>query len=184
MPSYEFEGRRPQVDPAAYVHPEATLIGEVTIGPGCYVGPGARLRGDFGAIEVGPGSNVQDNCVIHSRPGAVTRLGAACHVGHGAVVHGANLGEHVTVGMGAVVQDGADVGADCLIAAGAVVLAGSVVPAGQLLAGVPARLVGDLTAEQLAQLRAGTALYQALPDRYRAACRRLPDPAGQKGADS
>ncbi len=167
MPLYRFEGKEPRIHETAWVHPMAVLIGDVTIEAGCWVAPGAVLRGDWGTILVGPGSNIQDNVVIHARPEDVTRLAKDSHVGHGAILHGCTLSEHVLVGMGAVINDGAVIGAGCVIGAGAVVPPGMQVPPRKLLIGVPARIQRDLDENMERFFKLGTALYQTLPNRYR-----------------
>ncbi len=165
MGYWEFEGKRSTVAEAAFVHPEATLIGGVTIGEGCYVGAGAVLRGDWGDIVVGAGSNIQENCVLHVSPDEVTEVGPSCHIGHGAVVHGATLGYHVMVGMRAVIHDGVVIGDEALIGAGCVVLPGMQIPAGKVVVGVPGKILGDVSEEQKAAWAWGLELYQALPAR-------------------
>ena len=102
MPLYEFEGKKPEIAETAFVFPTAIVIGNVKIGENCFIAPNAVLRGDWGYIEIGDGSNVQDTCVFHSIPDGETILGKNCHIGHGAVVHQATLGEHVLVGINAV----------------------------------------------------------------------------------
>jgi len=165
MAIYSFEGHEPAIDPSSFVHPEATLIGAVFVGPGCIILAGARLRADWGEIHVGPHSNIQENCVLHLRPGESVRLGPRSHIGHGAIVHGALLEEHVTVGMGAILQDGVRIGPGSLIGAGAVLLPGMEVPGGKLVVGVPARVLRDLTEAEKALLHAGTDFYEGLVDR-------------------
>jgi phenylacetic acid degradation protein len=173
MPLYEVDGKRPRIDPTAFVHPEATIMGDVTIGAGVYVGPGARLRGDWGRIVVGDGSNVQENVVIHVQTDGETFLAEASHIGHAAILHTCRLDRHVWVGMGAVVLDYAELGEECLVAAGAVVLTGAKVPAGKLLAGVPAKVVGDVSEKMRQEMWEGTRLYQTIPEWYRRTLRRL-----------
>lgn len=163
MPIYSFEGRVPVVDPSAFVHPEATLIGEVEVGAGCYIGAGARLRGDWGRIMIGPGCNIQENCVFHVKPDQAVVLQASCHIGHGAILHGPILGYHVVVGMGAIIMDGAVLEDDCCIAAGSLVNTGFRVPRGKLVVGSPGKIVGDVSEKLRRHLLWGTALYQALP---------------------
>jgi phenylacetic acid degradation protein len=165
MGFWEFEGKRPTVADGAFVHPEATIIGGVEIGEGCYVGAGAVLRGDWGDIVVGAGSNIQENCVLHVRPDEVTLLGPDCHIGHGAIIHGAQLGRHVMVGMHAVIHDGVVVGDDALVGSGCVVLADMDVPAGKMVVGVPGKIVGDVSADQKVAWEWGLRQYQALPAR-------------------
>lgn len=177
MVAYAFEGLRPVIDPAAYVHPTAVLIGDVVIGPDCYVGPGASLRGDFGRLLMQEGSNLQDNCVMHSFPGRAVGLAPNAHVGHGAVIHGCAIGRNALVGMNAVVMDNVEIGEDSFIGAMSFVKAGSIVAPRSLWAGVPARYVRDLTEAELAWKVRGTAEYQALAARCRAgliACDPLP----------
>lgn len=163
MAYYSFEGRMPRVARGAFVHPEATLIGEVEVGEGCYIAAGARLRGDWGRIVVGPGTNIQENCVIHVKPDQTVVIGPACHIAHGAILHGPVLGYHVVVGMGAIVMDEAVLGDECCIAAGAFVRARMHVPPGMLVMGSPGKVVGAVSEELRRHLLWATALYQALP---------------------
>ena len=165
MPGYAFDGVVPVVDPTAFVHETASLIGDVIIGPGCYIGPFASLRGDFGRIVVGEGSNVQDSCVIHAFPGADAVLEPNSHVGHGAVLHGCRIGSFALIGIGATVLDGAEIGADSLVGAGAVVTAGSIVPPGSKVLGAPARVVGALDDQAMEWKRNGVRIYQELARR-------------------
>ena len=162
MALYEFNGIKPRVDASSYIHPSAVLIGDVVVGPQCYIGPHASLRGDFGAIVVEAGSNIQDGCVLHVGIKAICRLGVDCHIGHGAIVHGAQLERNCMIGMNAVVMDDAVIGEGAIVAACAFVKAGFRVPAGMLLAGVPGRLVRQLNDADIAAKSVGTRLYQAL----------------------
>ncbi|MEJ1087784.1 transferase hexapeptide repeat family protein [Microbacterium sp. Mu-80] len=167
MPAYEFDGVTPVVDPTAFVHETASLIGDVIIGPGCYIGPFASLRGDFGRIIVGEGSNVQDSCVIHAFPGADAVLEPNSHIGHAVVLHGCRIGSYALIGIGSTILDGAEIGADSLVGAGAVVTAGTVVPPGSKVLGAPAKVLGPLDDEALAWKRNGVHLYQQLAQRSR-----------------
>lgn len=173
MPLYEFEGRRPHVRESSFIHEEAVIIGKVEIGEGCYVAAGAVLRGDWGEIIVGDGSNIQENVVIHARPESVTRLGDNSHVGHGAILHGCELAEHVLVGMGAILNDDVLVGANSVIASGALLPPRMEVPERSLVIGVPARVVREVSDEQNGYFWLGTRLYQTLPGRYHSSCRLL-----------
>ncbi|WP_052193696.1 gamma carbonic anhydrase family protein [Microbacterium sp. ZOR0019] len=167
MPGYAFDGVVPVVHPTAFVHETASLIGDVIIGPGCYIGPFASLRGDFGRVLVGEGSNVQDSCVIHAFPGADAVLEPNSHVGHGAVLHGCRIGSFALIGIGATVLDGAEIGAEVLLGAGAVVMAGTVIPPRTKALGTPARVVGPLDEQALAWKRNGVRIYQELARRSR-----------------
>ena len=173
MPIYAFEGRKPRIRGTAYVHETAVVIGDVTIGENCYVGAGACLRGDWGEIVVCDGSNVQENVVIHAGPESTTFLGPNSHVGHGAILHGCRLEEHVLVGMGAIINDGAHLGEGAVVASGALVPPGMEVPAGKLLVGVPARVTKDIDEKTRQFIWMGTRLYQTLPGRYRESLIRL-----------
>jgi phenylacetic acid degradation protein len=152
----------PVVDPAAYVHPSATLIGDVIVGPGAYIGPSASLRGDFGRIVVGPGANVQDCCMVHSFPGTDALIDEDGHVGHGAVIHAARVCRGALIGMNAVINDGAVIGEYAIVAALAFVKANTTVPARHLVAGIPARVLRELTEEEIAWKRDATRQYQEL----------------------
>jgi phenylacetic acid degradation protein len=165
MPCYSYEGFIPVVDPTAFVHPTAVLIGDVIVGAGCYVGPGASLRGDFGRIVLKPGSNVQDNCTMHSFPGQDAVVEENGHVGHGAVLHGCIIGRDALIGMNAVVMDGAVVGEGAFVGAMSFVRAGFQVPPRTLALGVPAKVVRPLEDKELAWKANGTGEYQALAER-------------------
>ena len=134
---YTIDGVTPVVDPTAFVHPTAVLIGDVVVGPGCYVGPCASLRGDFGHIEMHAGANLQDSCVMHGFPGTGTIVEEDGHIGHGAVLHGCSVERNALVGMNAVVNDNAVIGESAIVAAMAFVKAGMVIPPRTLVAGVP-----------------------------------------------
>lgn len=169
MPCYSIEGAIPVVDPTAYVHPTAVLIGDVIVGPNCYVGPCASLRGDFGRIVLGVGVNVQDTCVMHGFPNTDTVVEENGHIGHGAVLHGCIVGRDALVGMNAVVMDEAVIGAQAIVAACAFVPAGTKVPARSLVAGIPAKVLRELRAEEIVRKADGTRAYQDLVRRCHAA---------------
>lgn len=173
MPCYSFEGLVPVVDPTAYVHPAAVLIGDVIVGAGCYVGPCASLRGDFGRIVLGAGANVQDGCILHSFPGAQVVVEPDGHIGHGAVLHGCVVRRGALVGIKAVVMDGAEIGEHAMVAACAFVAAGMKVGARVLVAGVPAQVKRQLTEEEVARKHQGTLLYQELARRAAATSREV-----------
>jgi len=168
---YAIDGITPVVDPTAFVHPSAVLIGDVFIGPGAYVGPCASLRGDFGRLEVRAGANLQDSCVMHGFPGTDTIVEEDGHIGHGAVLHGCIVQRNALVGMNAVVNDNAVIGESAMVAAMAFVKAGFVVPPRMLVAGVPGKLVRGLTEQELAWKVEGTQSYQDLTRRSLATMR-------------
>ncbi|MCC6869530.1 MAG: phenylacetic acid degradation protein PaaY [Burkholderiales bacterium] len=168
---YEIDGIVPVVDPSAFVHPSAVLVGDVLVGPGVYIGPCAALRGDFGRLEVRAGANVQDCCVMHGFPGTDTIVEEEGHIGHGAVLHGCLVQRNALVGMNAVINDNAVIGESAIVAAMAFVKAGFVAPARTLVAGVPGRIVRTLTEQELAWKVAGTQSYQELTRRSRATMR-------------
>lgn len=162
---YSFEGNIPVVHPTAFVHPDAVLIGSVVVGPGCYVGPLASLRGDFGNIEMRAGSNVQDSCVLHCFPGADTVVEEDGHVGHGSVLHGSRVGRDSLIGIKAVLMDGVVVGNQAFVGAGSFVKSGFHVPERHLVTGSPARVIRELTADEIAWKGNGTSQYQKLAQR-------------------
>ncbi|MGL1832111.1 phenylacetic acid degradation protein PaaY [Rhodocyclaceae bacterium SMB388] len=162
MPCYEIDGRKPVIDPSAFVHPDAVLIGDVIIGPRCYVAPLASLRGDFGRIVLEEGSNVQDSCVMHGFPGTDTVVEVDGHVGHGAVLHGCHVGRNALIGMNAVVMDNAIVGDSAMVAACAFVKAGMEVPPRMLAAGMPAKILRELSEQELTWKVDGTRCYHDL----------------------
>jgi phenylacetic acid degradation protein len=162
---YAIDGIRPVVDPTAFVHPSADLIGDVIVGPDCYIGPGASLRGDFGRLILEKGVNVQDTCVMHGFPGTDTRVEENGHVGHGAVLHGCHVGPGALIGMNAVIMDGAVVGESAIVAAMSFVKADFKVPARSLAAGIPAKILRELSDEEIAWKESGTRDYQRLTRR-------------------
>lgn len=162
---YSIDGIVPVIDPTAFVHPTAVLIGDVIVGPRCYVGPCACLRGDFGRLVMEAGSNLQDTCVMHGFPGADTIIEVDGHIGHGAVIHGCRIGRNCLVGMNAVVTDGVIVGESSFIAAAAYVKAGTIIPPRSLVIGAPAKVVRELSDQEIAWKKEATAVYQALAKR-------------------
>ena len=165
MPIYALEGFIPVVDPSAFVHPQAVLIGDVIVGAHCYVGPGASLRGDFGRIILQQGSNVQDCCVLHSFPDKDALLEPDSHIGHAAVLHGCTIRRGALIGIGAIIMDGAVVEEEAFVGAASFVRAGFIVPRRTLVMGVPARIVRELKPEELAWKATGTREYQELAAR-------------------
>ena len=182
MAFYAYEDFVPVVHPSAWVHPQATVTGNVIIGRDVYIGPGAALRGDWGGIEIGDGCNVQENCTIHMFPGVTVVLEESAHIGHGAVVHGARIGRNALVGMNAVIMDNAEVGAECIVGALCFVPAGMIIPARKVVVGNPAKVLKDVSDEMLAWKTEGTALYQRLPGVLRAGLREV-EPLREVPAD-
>lgn len=168
---FSFDGFVPVVHESAFVHPNATVVGNVIIGRDVYVGPGAVIRGDWGGVEIADGCNVQEGCVIHMFPGIVVRLEEAAHLGHGAIVHGAHIGRNVLIGMNAVVMDRAHIGDESIVGALCFVPAEMQVPARSVVVGNPAKIVKQVSDEMLEWKTEGTALYQALPSKLRASLR-------------
>ena len=165
MKVFAVNGVTPVVDPSAFVHPSAVLIGDVIVGARCYVGPAASLRGDFGRIEMRAGANIQDCCVMHGFPGTDTVVEEEGHIGHGAILHGCIVRRNALVGMNAVINDNAQIGESAIVAAMAFVKAGMIVPPRTLVAGVPAKIVRALTDQELAWKVEGTQSYQELTRR-------------------
>jgi len=162
---YSIDGITPVVDPTAFVHPSAVLIGDVIVGPGVYVGPCASLRGDFGRLVIRAGANFQDGCVMHGFPGTDTVVEEDGHIGHGAILHGCLIKRNALVGMNAVVLDNAVVGESAFVAASSMIRAGMVIPPRTLVAGVPGKVVRELSDDELASKRIGTTNYQELTRR-------------------
>lgn len=162
---YSIDGITPVVHPSAFVHPSAILIGDVIVGARAYIGPAACLRGDFGRIVVEEGANIQDTCMLHGFPGKDTVVGAGATVGHGAVLHGCVVGRGALIGMNCVVNDNAEVGEDAVVAALAFVKAEARVPARSLVAGIPARVLRQVSEQELRWKDDNMRLYQQLAER-------------------
>jgi phenylacetic acid degradation protein len=171
MPIYSFEALTPVVDPTTFVHPTAVLIGDVIVGAGCYIGPNASLRGDFGRVVVESGSNIQDNCVMHSFPGIEVLVEQGGHIGHGVILHSCRVGRNALVGMAAVVMDGARIGEGSFVGALSFVKAGFEVPPRMVAFGNPARIVRAVTDEEIAWKTLGTSAYQHMARRSLAGLR-------------
>jgi phenylacetic acid degradation protein/carnitine operon protein CaiE len=164
---FKFNGFRPVVHESAFIHPNACVTGNVIIGKDVYVGPGAALRGDWGQIIIEDGCNIQENCTIHMFPGTTVLLKKAAHIGHGAIIHGATIGENVLVGMNSVVMDDANVGAGSVIGALCFVPAKMNIPERSVVVGNPAKIVKEVSDEMLEWKTKGTQLYQSLPQEMR-----------------
>ncbi|MGK0376533.1 transferase hexapeptide repeat family protein [Patiriisocius sp. Uisw_017] len=160
---YSFKGHIPVVHQSSFVHPLAAVTGNVIIGKNCYIGPGAAIRGDWGEIILEDGVNVQENCTVHMFPGKSIVLKEGAHVGHGAVIHGANLGRNCLIGMNSVIMDDAQIGDECIVGAMAFVKAEAKFGNRQLIVGNPAKSIKEVSEEMIVWKTAGTKLYQQLP---------------------
>lgn len=160
---YSFKGHIPVIHESSFVHPLAAVTGNVIIGKNCYVGPGAAIRGDWGEIILEDGVNVQENCTVHMFPGKSIVLKESAHIGHGAIIHGANIGRNVLVGMNTVIMDDAEIGDESIIGAMAFVKAEMVIPKRSLVVGNPAKIIKEVSDEMIEWKTAGTSLYQQLP---------------------
>ena len=160
---YSFKGYIPVVHPSSFVHPLAAVTGNVIIGKDCYIGPGAAIRGDWGEIILEDGVNVQENCTVHMFPGKSIVLKESAHVGHGAVIHGANLGRNCLVGMNTVIMDDAEIGDECIVGAMSFIKANSVFQKRSLIVGNPAKVIKEVSDEMIQWKTKGTRLYQQLP---------------------
>ncbi len=162
---YEINGIVPVIDPSSFVHPDAILIGDAIVGPNCYVGPGAVMRGDFGRLILETGVNIQDNCILHGFPGTDTVVEEDGHIGHGAVLHGCRIGPNALVGMNSVINDDAVIGAECIVAAMAFVRAGEEFAPRSLIAGIPAKILRQVSDDEIEWKSSGTRDYQTLTKR-------------------
>jgi carbonic anhydrase/acetyltransferase-like protein (isoleucine patch superfamily) len=175
MPLFSFEGKQPSVDPAAWIAPTATLIGDVRVEAEASIWYGAILRADFGPIIVRAGANVQDNSVLHGGIHPVTEIGPGATIGHLCVVHGCVIGADALIGNGATVQDGARIGDRCLVGAHALVPPNMVVPDEQLVLGAPAKIRGPLTESAGWWVKSNPTIYRELAARHRASARPISD---------
>lgn len=163
MACYEFKGFKPVVHPSSFIHPQACVTGNVTIGKNVYIGPSAAIRGDWGEIIIEDGCNVQENCTIHMFPGTTVLLKEGAHIGHGAIIHGGTIGRNVLIGMNAVIMDNVSIGDDSIVGALSFVPADTIIAQRKVVAGNPATIKKDVTEKMLNWKTKGTALYQALP---------------------
>lgn len=161
---FEFEGKRPVIGKGSFVFPSATIIGAVTIGENCYIGAGARIRGDYGSIDIGPHSAVEDNCVIHARPGEQTKIGSHVTLGHGCILHNCTIKDWAVIGMGAIVSDYAEVGEWAAVGEGAVVKSRQQLPEGAIAVGIPAKVIGETSQAYREQWSTFKEIYNRLAD--------------------
>lgn len=160
---YSFKGYTPVVHESSFVHPLAAVTGNVIIGKNCYIGPGAAIRGDWGQIILEDGVNVQENCTVHMFPGKSITLKESAHVGHGAIIHGANLGKNCLIGMNTVIMDDAEIGDESIVGAMTFIKAETKIPNRSLVVGNPGKVIKQVNDEMLAWKTKGTQLYQQLP---------------------
>jgi len=160
---YRFKGYTPVVHESSFVHPLAAVTGNVIIGKNCYIGPGAAIRGDWGQIILEDGVNVQENCTVHMFPGKSITLKQSAHVGHGAIIHGANLGRNCLIGMNTVIMDDAEIGDESIVGAMTFIKAETKIPERSLVVGNPAKVIKQVSDEMIAWKTKGTQLYQQLP---------------------
>ena len=165
---YQFKEHIPTIHPTAFVHPQAAVTGNVIIGAYVYIGPGAAIRGDWGAIIISDGCNVQENCTIHMFPGVTVLLKEGAHIGHGAIIHGATIGRDCLIGMNSVVMDNVQLGDECIVGALSFIKAGEHFDRRSLIVGNPAKKIKEVSEEMMAWKKEGTAIYQSLPDDMRA----------------
>jgi len=164
---YKFRQYIPVIHPSAFVHPQAAVTGNVIIGKDVYIGPGAAIRGDWGKIVIEDGCNVQENCTIHMFPGVTVTLKQNAHIGHGAIIHGATIGENCLIGMNAVIMDNVVLGSECIVGALSFIKADTIFEARSLIVGNPAKKIKEVSDEMIQWKTEGTALYQALPEQMR-----------------
>ena len=160
---YEFKGFIPVIHESSFIHPQAAVTGNVIIGKNVYVGPGAAIRGDWGEIIIEDGCNIQENCTIHMFPGKTMTLKAGAHIGHGAIIHGANIGANSLIGMNSVIMDNVDLGDECIVGALSFIKAGMQISNRKMVVGNPATIIKDVSDEMIEWKTKGTALYQQLP---------------------
>ena len=168
---YAFKEFIPVIHESSFIHPQAAVTGNVIIGKNVYVGPGAAIRGDWGAIIIEDGCNVQENCTIHMFPGITVLLKEGAHIGHGAILHGATIGRNCLVGMNAVIMDNVELGDECIVGALTFIKAGEKIPARSLIAGNPSKIIKQVSDEMIVWKTQGTKLYQALPKQMFDHCR-------------
>ncbi|MBI2367565.1 MAG: gamma carbonic anhydrase family protein [Deltaproteobacteria bacterium] len=173
MAIYQLGDDAPIIPSSAYVADNATVIGKVTLGERVSVWPGAVIRGDNEPIRIGEGSNVQDNAVLHTDPGFPLTIGANVTVGHQAMLHGCTVGDGALIGIQALVMNGVVIGKECLVAAGALIPERKVYGERKLIVGAPAKVVRDLSDEDVAKMRAGAAGYVRRQERYKAKLKRI-----------
>ena len=147
MSIYEFESKKPIIKKGTFIYESADIIGDVKIGKNCYIGPGARVRGDYGSIIIGDNTAIEENVVIHARPGDLTKIGNHVTIGHASIIHNATINDWAVIGMGAIVSDWAEIGTWAVVAEGAVVKNKQIIPNKSIVVGIPAKIVSEITSE-------------------------------------
>lgn len=160
---FEFNGYKPVIHKSSFIHPNATVTGNVIIGKDVYVGPGAAIRGDWGQIIIEDGCNVQENCTIHMFPGTTVLLKEGAHIGHGAIIHGGTIGRNSLIGMNSVIMDNVEIGDECIVGALCFVQASTIIPKRKVVVGNPGKVIKDVSEQMIAWKTEGTKLYQQLP---------------------
>ena len=160
---YSFKEFVPVIDESSFIHPQATVMGNVIIGKNCYIGPGAALRGDWGKIIIEDGCNVQESCTIHMFPGVTVWLKENAHIGHGAIVHGAVIGRNCLVGMNSVIMDNVELGDESIVGALTLIKEGEKIPGRSIVIGNPGKIIREVSDEMIQWKTKGTELYQSLP---------------------
>ncbi|MFN3916716.1 MAG: transferase hexapeptide repeat family protein [Flavobacteriales bacterium] len=160
---YEFNGYKPVIHESSFIHPQAVVTGNVFVGENVYIGPGAAIRGDWGKIIIEDGCNVQENCTIHMFPGTTVTLKKSAHIGHGAIIHGATIGENTLIGMNSVIMDDAEIGDECIVGALCFIGANTIIPNRKIVVGNPGKIIKEVTDEMINWKTEGTKLYQQLP---------------------
>ncbi len=163
MSVYAFNGFVPVIKESSFVHPKASVTGNVIIGEDVYIGPGAAIRGDWGQIIIKDGCNIQENCTIHMFPGKTVTLEESAHIGHGAIIHGGTIGKNSLIGMNAVIMDDVKIGEESIIGALTFVPANSEIPRRSLVIGNPGKVIKEVSDDMINWKTKGTALYQQLP---------------------
>ena len=173
MPIYQLGDDIPKIPNSAYIAAEATVIGKVILGDNVSIWPGAVLRGDNEPIAIGEGSNVQDGAVLHADPGFPLTIGANVTVGHQAMLHGCTIGDGALIGIQAVIMNGAVIGKDCLVGAGALVPEGKVFPERKLIVGAPAKIVRELSDEDIQKMHRAAPGYVKRQELYKKKLKRI-----------
>lgn len=173
MPIYEFEGKKPSIGKSSYVHELAAVIGNVIAGNDCFFGAGAVARGDYGRIEIGDRTSVQENSVIHARSGEICKVGSDVQIGHGAILHNCTVSDYAVIGLGSRICDYAKIGIWAIVGEGATVTSWTIIPEGKVAVGVPAKVIRDVTDEEKKMWTSYKQMYAELCERYEKGLKRV-----------